>query len=306
MGRNKPRVLDCWKSVNVSLKRQIIYRNMITTPILLILNFFFSCSDRTATSDIADGKVNSEEIEVPEFQNIIDSALVSGAILIYDLERNAYYSNDYSWSRKGFLPASTFKIPNSIIALETSVVEDEHTLFKWDGESRRIKNWEQDLILRDAFHFSCVPCYQDVARKIGVKDMTEFLDKLEYGNIKVDSVTLDLFWLQGESRISQFQQIDFLKRFYQSELPITERTEEIMKKMMVIEDNGNYKISGKTGWSVSDGIDNGWFVGYLQTQDNTYFFASNVKPKELLDMELFPEVRKDVIFKAFQQMSILE
>lgn len=270
-----------------------------------ILILFFSCTDKKTSSDEDQNKEAAHEIAVPEFQTIIDSSNVKGAILIYDLEDDKYYSNDFEWAKKGNLPASTFKITNSIIALETGVVENDSTLFKWDGEKKRLKNWEQDLILRDAFHFSCVPCYQGIARKIGAKKMTEYINKLEYGDIQVDSSNIDLFWLEGESRINQFQQINFLKRLYQSQLAISERTEVIMKRMMVIEENDDYKLSGKTGWSIRNGNNNGWYVGYIQSQNKTYFFATNVEPKEEFDMSMFPMIRKDVTHKAFEKFSVI-
>ena len=87
--------------------------------------------------------------------------------------------------------------------------------------------------------------------------MRKYLDLFNYGSIKVDSTNIDIFWLKGESRINQFQQIDFLTEFHQSNLPISKRTEEIMKRMMVIKENGKFKVSGKTGWSYSNGKDNG-------------------------------------------------
>lgn len=270
---------------------------------LLIL--FFSCSGKKNSADKKQVKGSAREIAVPEFQTIIDSANVAGAILIYDLEDNAYYSNNFEWTKRGQLPASTFKIANSIIALETGVVKNDTTLFKWNGEKRRLKSWEQDLIFRDAFHFSCVPCYQEVARKIGGQKMTEYLDKFKYGHMEVDSTNIDLFWLEGESRINQFQQIDFLKRFYQSELTISHRTEAIMKRMMVIEENDAYKLSGKTGWSIRNGNNNGWFVGYLETENKTYFFATNIEPKQEFDMNMFPMIRKEVTLKAFEQLKTL-
>ena len=271
------------------------------TPILIL---FFSCTDKKTDPDKKQDEGTEYEIIIPEFQTIIDSAYVEGSILIYDIKDNKYYSNDYEWTKKGNLPASTFKITNSIIALETGIVENDSTLIKWNGEKRRLRNWEQDLIFRDAFHFSCVPCYQEIARKIGVKKMTEYLNKFQYGNMKVDSTNIDLFWLEGESRINQFQQIDFLKRFYLSKLGISKRTEEIMKRMMVIEVNDEYKLSGKTGWSIRNGNNNGWFVGYIESQNKTYFFATNVMPKEQFDMDMFPMIRKDVTYKAFEQMKI--
>ena len=123
----------------------------------------------------------------PELQPIFDSLDVVGSVLIYDLKNDTFYSNDFKWAQKGKLPASTFKIANSIIALETGVVKSDSSLFKWDGEKRFMKEWEQDLILRDAFHFSCVPCYQDIARKIGEERMNSYLTKLNYGDMRVNS-----------------------------------------------------------------------------------------------------------------------
>lgn len=246
------------------------------------------------------------EIVERKFQNIIDAAKVQGAILVYDFEKEVYYSNDFEWTKKGNLPASTFKIPNSIIALETGVVENDSTLFEWDGEERMLKRWEQDLTLKEAFHYSCVPCYQEIARKIGVGKMNAYLDKLDFGSMQVDSSNLDVFWLEGDSKINQFQQIDFLKRFYQAELPIAERTELIMKRMMVVEENQAYKLSGKTGWSIRNGNNRGWFVGYVEVKNNVYFFATNIAPKEGFDMKKFPMIRKEITYKALKGMKVIE
>ena len=277
---------------------------MKTFYLTTLLILLFSCNEKKITSDTKENKETEREIILQEFQTILDTANVKGAILIYDLTDDRYYSNDFEWTKKGNLPASTFKITNSIIALETGVVENDSTLFKWNGEKRYLKNWEQDLIFRDAFHYSCVPCYQEVATKIGAKQMNTYLDKLQYGNMDVDTTTIDTFWLQGASQINQFQQIDFLKRFYQSELLISERTVGIMKRMMVIEEIDEYKLSGKTGWSIRNGNNNGWFVGYIEARNKTYFFATNVEPKEQFDTNMFPMIRKDVTYKAFNQMGI--
>ncbi len=77
-----------------------------------------------------------------------------------------------------------------------------------------------------------------------------------------------------------------------------------MKRMMVIEENDEYKLSGKTGWSIINGNHNGWFVGYIESRNKTHFFATNVEPKEQFDMDMFSMIRKDVTYKAFEQMRI--
>ena len=191
-------------------------------------------------------------------------------------------------------------------ALEIGVVENDSTLFKWDGEARNMSIWERDMIFRDAFHLSCVPCYQDVARRVGADRMKKYIQKLDYGDIKFDSTTIDNFWLIGDSKISPKEQINFLKRLYESKLPISKRTDQIIKRMMVIEENEQYKLSGKTGWSIDNDLNNGWFVGYVQTKDKTYFFATNVEPTDNFDMLLFAKMRKEVIYKALRHMNIIE
>lgn len=238
-------------------------------------------------------------------QYILDSADMRGTILIYDIAKNIFYSNDFNRARQGFLPASTYKIPNSIIALETGVVENDSTIFEWDGKERYLKVWEQDLIFREAFHVSCVPCYQEIARKIGVKRMEAHLQKFEYGDIQVDSSNIDRFWLEGDAKISPFQQIDFLSKFYHSKLPISERTQKIMKRLMVIDETDAYVISGKTGWAIRNGNNTGWFVGYLETEGKIYFFATNVEPNEDFNMKLFPKIRSEVTMKAFKLLEVI-
>ena len=274
--------------------------------ILSIIILVFSCTNKKTNSDNNQSPEIEREIVVSEFQTLIDSSDVKGSILIYDLKDDKYYSNNFNWAKKGNLPASTYKITNSIIALETGVVQSDSTIFKWNGEERRLKIWEQDLIFKDAFHYSCVPCYQEVARKIGVNRMNKYLDKFDYGKMKVDSTNIDLFWLEGESQINQYQQIEFLKRFYNSELPISQRTETIMKRMIVIEEDETYKLSGKTGWSIRDGNNNGWFVWFVEIKENTYFFATNIEPNQRFNMDMFPMIRKELTFKALKQLNIIK
>ena len=101
------------------------------TPILIL---FYSCSPEKYNSNNNDDNLVKNETVVKEFQTIIDSNNLNGSILIYNLKNDQYYSNDFKWAKKGQLPASTFKITNSIIAFETNVVPNDSTLFKWNGE----------------------------------------------------------------------------------------------------------------------------------------------------------------------------
>ncbi|MGJ8736635.1 class D beta-lactamase [Zobellia laminariae] len=279
---------------------------MRITSIAVFLILFISCKENKGTTTLNEEQSANKNIIKPEFQSIIDSSDVKGSILIYDLNKDIYYSNDFEWSNKGNLPASTFKIVNSIIGLETGVIENDSVIFKWDGEKQWLKNWEQDLILRDAFQFSCVHCYQEVARKVGSKRMNDYVSKLNYGNLEIDSTNIDKFWLEGESRISQMQQIDFLKRLYNFELPISKRTESIMRNIMLIEETDQYKLSGKSGLSNNNGEYNGWFVGFVEFKNNTYLFATNLEPKKEFDFDSFIKKRLDLTLLGLRKLNVLK
>ena len=185
-----------------------------------LLLLLFACKGNNEKQILDKEKVNIfNQVFNDNFQIIIDSNNLIGSILIYNSKKNEYYSNDFERAKTGFLPASTFKVVNSIIGLETGIIEDEQHLFKWDGTPQRLKNWEADLTLAEAYKRSCVPCYQSVARGIGIDSMNYYLQKLAYGNQIVPDSLIDLFWLVGDFQISQFEQIDFLQRLYNKELP---------------------------------------------------------------------------------------
>jgi beta-lactamase class D len=276
--------------------------------LLAIFSFaiVYSCSEnKSSTKSEKNTNKQAKLIVKKEFRSILDSTGFKGSILIFDFNKQKFYSSDFRRSKKGFLPASTFKIPNSIIGLETGVISDT-TIFKWSGDKRMFKSWEQDLNLKQAFHFSCVPCYQEVARKIGEKRMKRYLDKLNYHKMDVDSSNIDLFWLVGDSKISQFKQIDFLKRFYLNQLSISKSTFDFMKDMMVIQKTEVHTLSGKTGLSMTgeplNQWMNGWFVGYLEKDSNVFFCATNLEAHER-ERESFVKARKQVTLDALDVIS---
>jgi len=257
---------------------------------------------KTETNDVAPQKT------ISHFDSILHSNEVRGAILIYDPIKNSYFSNDFEWASQRRIPASTFKIANSIIGLETKSVSDT-TIFKWDGKPRRLSSWEKDMNLREAFHRSCVPCYQELARKIGPVRMKSYLSKFNYGKMILDSNTIDNFWLEGESGTSQFEQIHFLQNIWSETLPVSNTTLKNIKKIMVLDSSQSYVLSGKTGWAIRNGRNNGWFVGYVETngsKPNIYYFATNIAPLAEFDMKLFPIIRSKITLQAFKYLEIIE
>lgn len=270
---------------------------------VVLLVLVIGCTQEKEPS--TEGSNSNVKLDI-KLQAVLDTALVDGAILIYDAQKEEYFASNLQHIEEGTLPASTYKIPNSIIALETGIVENDSTLFEWDGENRALDIWERDMVFRDAFRLSCVPCYQQIARAVGPEQMNTYLRKLNYPGMQVDSTNIDLFWLQGASKISPLQQIDFLSRFYGQQLPIKESTYSLMRSIMLVEENENYRLSGKTGWAIREGNNIGWFVGFLEKQNDVYFIATRVRPSEAFNMDMFARIRQEVSMEAFRAMEIIE
>ncbi|MGN0004278.1 MAG: class D beta-lactamase [Sphingobacterium composti] len=263
--------------------------------LLLILFLFLSC-------DFHGKPKRSEEFK-NEIEKILAKQDLKGTVLVFDAKNKTYYSNNFKLAEKGYLPASTFKIVNSIIALETNVLKDENDSLKWDGQKRAFESWQKDMTVREAFQASCLPCYQEVARRIGVKRMKSYLNKLHLNNMDVNESTIDNFWIEGKSRITPVEQIDFLQRFYTKKLPILNSTYDKMLRVFEKERTSEYIYFGKTGWSQDNNHNNGWFVGMIDKKPNVYYFALNVEPNDQKNTSKFAagrELATREILKLFQ------
>jgi beta-lactamase class D len=200
----------------------------------------------------------------------------TGAFVLYDLNLKRYIRYNPERCAERFIPASTFKIMNSLIGLETGVIPDADYVIKWDGTKYDIPAWNQDHTLRTAIQNSVVWYYQELARRVGEKRMQEYVDAARYGNQDI-SGKIDTFWLEGGLRISAEEQVEFLKRLYKGELPFSQRSMNIVKEILVLEKTETYQLSGKTGSGQRITPHESWFVGYLETKGNVYFFATNIE-----------------------------
>ncbi len=224
----------------------------------------------------------------PDLGDAFTEAGTAGTFALFDpSDGGRTVVTDRERAETAYLPASTFKIPNALIALETGVVADaDSTMFPWDKVVRDFDAWNQDHTLRSAFKASAVPVYQDIARKIGPERMQHYVNAFDYGNREIGGAPIDSFWLNGNLRISALQQIDFLQRFYRGELPVSKPNQEIVRDIMLLEVSELGTLRGKTG-AVGIGVASGakatlgWLVGWLEhSPSKPYFFALNLDARE--------------------------
>jgi beta-lactamase class D len=199
---------------------------------------------------------------------------VTGAFVLYDPGADTFTFYDRERCHQRFIPASTFKIVNALIALETGVAGDENHPIAWDGVKRGVSAWDRDHTLKSAFAASAVWYYQELARRIGPERMQHHLDKLAYGNGDIAG-GIDRFWLTGGLRISPLEQIALLVRLHRGQLPFSARSQDIVKSIMIQRQGEGYTLRAKTGWAQLD-QDIGWYVGYIEKGGDAYFFATCV------------------------------
>lgn len=215
-----------------------------------------------------------------DLQSVFKEIGTDGTFVMLEQKRGRFTVVNGARHTKAYLPASTFKIANALIALETGVVKDaDHPVFKWDGIKRDIEAWNKDHTLRTAFKASAVWVFQEIARQVTDTRMRVYVSQFGYGNRDIGG-NEDSFWLDGKLRISALQEVEFLERVYIGKLPVNPKNTEILKDIMFMEKIGNATLRGKTGWIPSGDNKIGWFVGWVERGDETYIFALNLDPNE--------------------------
>jgi beta-lactamase class D len=182
-------------------------------------------------------------------------------------------------ARTRLSPCSTFKIPNSLIGLETGVIPDASFVIPWDGKKRQVEAWNRDHDLRSAIRNSVVPYYQELARRVGPQRMQHWVSGLRYGNEDISGGS-DRFWLGSSLRISPEEQVDFLARFQAGELPVSARSIAIVKEILVLDaPAGGIVYRGKTGscGGVTAAQSHGWWVGSVEKGERWYVFAALIQ-----------------------------
>ncbi len=241
--------------------------------------------------------LRAEDVQIAE---LLARNNLQGTVVISSLKGGQTFIHDDARAARRFTAASTFKIPNSLIALQEQLVRDKDSPFKWDGTPYSIDNWNQDQTLESAFKVSCVWCYQQLAQQIGVENYREYLHAVDYGALH-EPFTLTTFWLDGSLTISAQEQVAFLKQVYQRTLPFSPAAYDSLQQIMLSERTSAYSLFAKTGLAGNTAPKIGWYVGYVETPEDIWFFATNLDIRD--DREL--PLRLSVTREALQTKGIL-
>ncbi len=224
---------------------------------------------------------------------------VTATLVVASVDGHIVITHNAERSVLRFSPASTFKIPNTLIALDSGIVDSRSSIFTWDGVDRGIESWNRDQTLATAFKVSCVWCYQEIARKVGAEKYTEELAALDYGNQSIGG-QVDSFWLDGSLKISAVEQIAFLRRLYNHELPFQAEHIEILRQIMVTRATEQYTIYAKTGWATTS-PQVAWYVGFVESAKGPWLFAMNMR----VDRPEQAKLREELSLRSLRALGII-
>jgi len=242
---------------------------------------------------------------------------VTGCFGLYNNATNQFtFYNKKRFTDSSFVPASTFKILNSLIGLQTGVITNDSMIIPWDGVIRVFSggdtatNWNRDLNMYDAFRVSSVPYYQEVARRIGKDRMEYWMDTVNYGAGSKDTAfrittAIDTFWLDNSLKITPDEQLGLVKLLYFDQLPFFKTHQETVKRAMLTESTTAYQLGYKTGWAKKEnGNQLAWIVGWVEENNHPYFFVLNF---ETADANAdIPGIRMKILKAILKQSGFLE
>jgi beta-lactamase class D len=221
-------------------------------------------------------------MESPKLEILFREARIEGTFVLYDRSANSFIGYNKVRAETRFIPASTFKIPNSLIGLSTKAVKNVDEILPYGGGKQPAAAWEKDMSLRDAIKISNIPIYQELARRIGLENMQKSVAELHYGNAEIGSV-VDVFWLKGPLEISPIEQTRFLADLAEKKLPFPLEAQEAVCEIIMVEQGNGWTLFAKTGTVAQQNPQIGWWVGWVEKGGRIYSFAINLnlqKPED--------------------------
>lgn len=257
--------------------------------LIIILSFF--------VTKTIEAQNNCKELFL---DSIYRSSDLEGTLLIFDAKKKQKYCYNSSNFKTRYSPASTFKIFNSLIAFETGIVKDSSTVIPWDKKIRKPEYWNQDLSMKRAFRYSAVWAYQDLARRAGYSNISKWLIACNYGNANCNG-EIDQFWLNDSLQITIEEQLAFLIKLKENNLPFSQQAIQKTKEIFFEETNSYGSIFAKTGWAGNEKSDLGWYIGWIEKDDQIFYFVHQVVSSNL-ENNKFPSSRKEIALIVLKQL----
>ena len=219
-------------------------------------------------------KTSSENISYVDFSSYFGE--YEGSFVLYDLENDSWSIHNIDHATLRVAPDSTYKIYDALFGLEENVITPEDSFIAWNGESYPFEAWNADQTLQSAMASSVNWYFQSVDEQLGTASVYDYIKEIRYGNENI-SGDFSTYWMESSLEISPVEQVELLIKLQNNRFDFAPENINAVKDAVCLSSSDAGTFYGKTGTGRVDGQDvNGWFIGYIETVDNTYFFATNI------------------------------
>lgn len=263
---------------------------------LLIIFLSANCTHKNRSKSALKLSENENIKQIFENYNRTNDSFV-----VYHKNNEEIIGYNLQRANKRFIPGSTFKIPNTVIALSEKIITNINQIFYYyNGQEVFLDVWTNNMSLKEAFKTSNVPAFQEIATSIGLTKMKEYINKFEYGNQNIGNI-IDRFWLDGPLEISSIEQIVWLDKLLDNKFNTDSSVIDRLYEIAYIENiNDHWKLYGKTGWANKAG----WFIGWIEKNNNRFIFAINLNIEESKDLPLREIITKEILNKIINSSNI--
>lgn len=223
----------------------------------------------------------------------------SGSFVMYSMKKDKYYIYNEKESRKRYSPDSTYKIYLALFGLDRHIISDKNSRMSWNHNHYPFDSWNKDQDLNTAIQNSVNWYFERISNQISKNYTSDQLKQLNYGNKNLGSYKA--YWLEDSLKISNLEQVIVLKNMMEQNNHFSKNEKKQLSSSLLIRKNENYELYGKTGTGIVNGkYNNGWFVGYVITNHDKYYFSTH-----LSDEKASGEKAKLINEKILKEMGVL-
>ena len=223
----------------------------------------------------------------------------SGSFVMYSMKKDKYYIYNEKESRKRYSPDSTYKIYLALFGLDRHIISDKNSRMSWNHNHYPFDSWNKDQDLNTAIQNSVNWYFERISNQLSKNYTSDQLKQLNYGNENLGSYKS--YWMEDSLKISNLEQVIVLKNMMEQNNHFSKNEKKQLSSSLLIRKNENYELYGKTGTGIVNGkYNNGWFVGYVITNHDKYYFSTH-----LSDEKASGENAKFINEKILKEMGVL-
>ena len=274
MEQMKRRIINIASYEKPTFMKRIKGMTAFMLTVVLLLGFTPFISTYAADGSQYQWDSSSENVSYVDLSTYFGE--YEGSFVLYDLKNDEWSIHDKEHATLRVAPNSTYKIYDALFGLEEGVITPENSFIAWNGESYPFEAWNADQTLQSAMNSSVNWYFQTLDEQLGASDVYSYIQEIGYGNENM-SGDFSTYWMESSLKISPIEQVELLTRLQNNSLGFAPENINAVKDAICLSASDAGTFYGKTGTGRVDGQDvNGWFIGYIETVDNTYFFATNI------------------------------